>query len=367
MTALSVFCIAVPLIQVIYFLLFFYAFSKKRIKVSVPSIPVSVIVCAQDEEQNLRELVPLLLEQYHLEFEIIIVEDRSNDNSFEYLLEESRKNPMLRIVRVDHKPEHVNGKKYALTLGIRAAKFEWILFTDADCRPSGKHWITDMVKEAGDDTKFVLGYSAYKKLPGGLNTFIRFETLLTGIQYIAYALLGRPYMGVGRNLVYRKSLFLSTKGFHPYMDTTGGDDDLFVNQHATKSNTKVSIGPDSLVYSEPEKSWEGFYIQKLRHLSVGKYYKFSDKLFLALFSITWILTTLVVLPAMYFTPFFYVVLVILGVRWLIMMSVFYKGSRKLGDRFEAWLVPVLDIIYTFYYLVTGLVAFTSKNVRWKKS
>ncbi len=276
MNVLTLFCIAIPLIQVTYFLFFFYAFSKKIAKTVAPVAPVSVIVCAQDEEQNLRELVPLLLEQQHPEFEVIIVEDRSNDNSFEYLLEESKKNPLLKIVRVDHKPGHVNGKKYALTLGIRSAKFDWILLTDADCRPSGNVWIADMVKEADDNTQFVLGFSAYRKLPGLLNSFIRFETLLTGIQYISYALLGRPYMGVGRNLAYRKSLFLSTKGFHPYLDTTGGDDDLFVNQHANKRNTKISIGSDSLVHSAPEQSWHGFYVQKIRHLSVGKYYKRSD-------------------------------------------------------------------------------------------
>lgn len=367
MNALTFFCFAIPLIQVIYFLFFFYAFLKKEAKTSVPAVPVSVIVCAQDEEQNLRELIPLLLEQDHPQFEIIIVEDRSNDNSFEYLLEESGKNPQLKIVRVDHKPDHVNGKKYGLTLGIRAAKFEWILFTDADCRPSGRQWITNMTQEASSDTQFVLGFSAYKKLAGFLNSFIRFETLLTGIQYIAYALLGKPYMGVGRNLAYRKSLFLSSKGFHPYMDTTGGDDDLFVNQHATKLNTKTSIGMGSLVYSSPELSWHGFYIQKLRHLSVGKHYRGSDKFLLGVFSVSWILTSLVVLPAMYFTPFFYPILVVLVVRWLMMIAVFHHASKKLGDPFEAWKIPALDIIYAFYYLVTGLVAMASKNVRWKKS
>jgi len=367
LNTLSLFCFAVPLIQIIYFLFFLYAFSKKREVAANAVVPVSVIVCAQDEEQNLQELVPLLLEQDYPAFEIIIVEDRSNDNSFEFLLEGSKNNSKLRIVRVDHKPERMNGKKYGLTLGIRAAQHEWVLFTDADCRPSGKSWITNMMLRADHSAQFILGFSAYKKLPGFLNSFIRFETLLTAIQYISYAWLGKPYMGVGRNLAYRKSLFLSTKGFHPYMDTTGGDDDLFVNQHATPSNTQVSIGHDSLIYSAPRQSWQEFYVQKIRHLSVGKYYRFSDKILLGLFSLTWILTSLVVLPTMYFTPFFCPILVILVVRWLMMIGAFYQASGKLGDRFEGWMIPVLDIIYAFYYLVTGLMAFTSKKVRWKKS
>ena len=207
-------------------------------------MPVSVIVCAHDEEQNLRDLIPLLLSQNHPDFEIIIVDDRSNDGTFDLLLQETSKDHRLRMVHVNRTPQLFNAKKYALTLGIKAAKYEWLLLTDADCRPDSKNWISSFTKHFSQTTQFVLGFSPYEKRPGILNAFIRFETLMSGIQYLSFASLGIPYMGVGRNLSYRRSKFLAEKGFNNFIKTTGGDDDLFVNQHARKANTAVCIEVD---------------------------------------------------------------------------------------------------------------------------
>jgi len=260
--------------------------------------PVSVIVCAHDEEENLIEQVPLLLQQDYPQFEIIIVEDRCNDGTYDYLLQATKEHERLKMVRVTHKPDHINGKKFALTLGIKAARYDWVLLTDADCRPASTKWISQMTSQFEEPAKIVLGYSPYIKTPGLLNAFIRFESFLTGIQFIGIALLGKPYMGVGRNLAYRKEVFLNAKGFNSHLDVTGGDDDLFVNQHATKENTRVSIGPDALVFSKPKESWTEYFYQKFRHLSVGKLYKFSDKILLGVFSLTWLLTWFLVLQRM---------------------------------------------------------------------
>ncbi len=331
--------------------------------VALPAI--SVIVAAHDEEENLRELVSSLLEQDHPEFEVIIVEDRCNDGTYDYLLGATKQYPRLKMVRVVHKPEHIHGKKFALTLGIKAAKYDWVLLTDADCRPAGKSWITRMSEQAVGPAELVLGFSPYIKHPGLLNSFIRFESFLTGIMFIGLALIGKPYMGVGRNLAYRKSLFLGNKGFNGHLGVTGGDDDLFVNRHASAANTRVCIGVDALVMSKPKTSWAGFYFQKLRHLSVGKHYKFSDKIILGSFSLSWVLTWLLIVPVFIFSPLKDWIAAAFLFRWIALIYLFHAVPRKLGDSFEAWKVPFLDFIYAFYYLVAGLVALVSKKVRWK--
>ncbi|NOT75874.1 MAG: glycosyltransferase [Cyclobacteriaceae bacterium] len=260
------------------------------------------MVCAHDEEENIRQLVPLLLRQDYPNFEVIIVEDRSNDGTYDYLLEATKENSKLKMVRVRHLPEHINGKKFALTLGIKAATNDWVLLTDADCRPTSDLWIQSMASNFQQGKEIVIGYSPYSKEDSYLNSFIRFESLVTAIQFIGWALLGKPYMGVGRNLAYRKDLFLTNKGFNKHLPVTGGDDDLFVNEHATKLNTVVSIGKDSLIPSEPKKTWKAFFYQKLRHLSVGKRYKFSDKILLGIFSLSWVLSWVVVLPLIFILP-----------------------------------------------------------------
>lgn len=352
-------------IQIIYMSLYLYSFLKEQSRTETAPVPVTIIVCAHDEEQNVKELVPLLLNQDYPDFEVIIVEDRSNDGTYEFLYNYSH--PRLRMVRVNDKPEHVAGKKFALTLGVKAARFEWLVFTDADCRPQGDQWLKTMSKQFTSETQLVVGYSPYQKTAGILNSLIRYEALLTAIQYIGMTLMGRPYMGVGRNLAYRKSLFLNNKGFSTHIGIVGGDDDLFVNQTGTGANVKTCVGESSLVFSAPKKSWSEYYVQKIRHLAVGKYYKFSDKVVLGLFNASWIGTWLLLAPALLFSTFTYLVLTAFLLRVILLMGVSLASSRKLGDPFETWKVPFLDFILAIYYLVTGLVALQTNKIRWKKT
>jgi len=365
LSILVLICFVLVGIQILYLSLFLFAFSREDKTVIQKPKPVSVIVCAHDEEQNLKELVPILLAQDHPEFEIIIVEDRSNDGSYDYLLQATQENSRLKMVRVVYKPEHVNGKKFGITLGIRAAKYDWLLFTDADCRPDSQHWITRMTEHYDDHTQFVLGFSPYRKAAGLLNAFIRFESLLTAIQCFGMALLGRPYMGVGRNLAYSKSLFLQSKGFNNYVGVTGGDDDLFVNLHANKLNTQICIGQDATTLSTPKKSWSQFMDQKLRHLFAGKRYKFSDKTILGLFMMSWLLTWFLVFPAIFFIQPFWPLLLLFLLRWGLLAGLLDRASLRLGCEFETWKTPFLDFIFPFYYLVTGLRALVVKSIRWK--
>lgn len=352
--------------QVIYFIILLLSISKKRFNQTVPLKPISVIVCAHDEEQNLRELIPLLLNQQHPEFEVIIVNDRSNDGTYDLLLEETGKHPRLKMVDVKSAPAHVNGKKFGITLGIKAAKYDWIVLTDADCRPNNEQWIRSVSERCSEDKNFVLGYSAYEKQPGFLNLFIRFETLFTAIQYIGYALAGNPYMGVGRNLAYRKAMFLDNKGFSNFLSITGGDDDLFVNQHATAKNTVVNIGCDALVYSFPKTTWREFYRQKVRHLSVGKKYRIKHQFLLALFFITHLLTWFTGIPLLIVYPSAVLwVVSALVFRMLLFSITVHQAAERFGQKFETWAVPLLDFLFVIYYLSTAPVAFLTKKIRWK--
>ena len=366
MQTLFIIFLSAAAIQVIYFAVFLIALSRKRIGETSEPQPVSIIVCAHDEEQNLRELIPVILKQDHPAFELIVVNDRSNDGTFDFLLEETKKQPLLKMVNIESTPAHVNGKKYAITLGIKAAKYDWVLLTDADCRPNSDQWIKFVSQNFSTEKEFTLGYSAYEKKPGFLNLFIRFETLFTAIQYIGWALAGNPYMGVGRNLAYRKSVFLNNKGFNNFLSVTGGDDDLFVNQHATAKNTAAALGADALVYSFPKTTLKEFYRQKVRHLSVGKKYRVKHQLLLAFFFLTHLLTWFLGLPLL--------VIGFSGVIWVASALVFrtllfsitvHQAALRFGQKFESVAVPLLDFLFVIYYLSTAPVALLTKKIRWK--
>jgi cellulose synthase/poly-beta-1,6-N-acetylglucosamine synthase-like glycosyltransferase len=363
-------------IQLVYLFVFLIAFLRKRTEGNEAGVPVSIVVCAHDEANNLKELIPQLLSQNYPQFEVIVVNDRSNDSTFDFLLEETKKDSRLRMVNVKETPERVNGKKYGITLGIKAAAHEWILLTDADCRPGSADWIRSMSRHFGNETDFVLGFSPYISKQGLLNLFIRFETLLTAIQYFAFGWLKNPYMGVGRNLAYRKSLFLKEKGFNNFLHVTGGDDDLFVNMHARGSNTRLQIAPESHMYSVPESNWKSFQKQKVRHLSVGKRYRFSHRFLLGLFGASWIITWLAALILLIWIIVslgesallraeIYLVLAPFVLREILLLLLFRVVLKKASLSFALWTLPILDFIYSIYYLSTGLVALTTKKIRWR--
>ena len=367
MLVLLILFFAAVALQLIFLVTFLVSLTRKTEEKQSTAPPVSLLVCAHDEEENLKQLIPLLLEQQYPQFEIIIVNDRSNDGTFDLLLEETKKDHRLRMVHINRLPDHVDGKKYAITLGIKAATYDWILLTDADCRPESENWILAMSLKFQESTKFVLGFSPYRKVAGFLNLFIRFESLLTAIQYFSFAMLGHPYMGVGRNLAYRKSFFLGKKGFNTIIGVTGGDDDLFVNEHANGNNTAVCLENEATVYSIPKTTWRSFLNQKIRHLAVGKKYRLKHRFFLGLFMLSWVFTWILALLLLVTHPaqVYWVVGPFL-LRSLVVTLLFQFSTKRLGQKFETWTVPFLDFVFSIYYISTGLVALFTKRIQWKK-
>jgi cellulose synthase/poly-beta-1,6-N-acetylglucosamine synthase-like glycosyltransferase len=351
-------------IQIIYFLGLLWAFVRAPERRVQRVLPATLLVCAHNEEANLKALIPLLLAQDHPGLDILIVLDRATDGSRSFLETVVTTHKNVRYLDVTNVPEGVNGKKYGLLQGIREAKHDILLLTDADCRP-GREWASAMISAFDVDTAVVLGYSPYLKTSGFLNTFIRFETLLTGIQYLGLARLGFPYMGVGRNLAYRKSFFTSTNGFDEIMTVTGGDDDLWVNRNARAGHTRVQMGAPSLVWSVPKTSWGQYLHQKMRHLSAGRHYSLASRTLLGVFHVSHILSWLLFAAALTLSPSIPVLILIVFLgRLLLFMVLIVVASKRLGDKFPPWSVILLDFIYVFYYLSTALRALFTKTVQW---
>lgn len=353
-------------IQAIYWLLFAgFIIRHKQPDLEGASLPgISIIVCAYNELENLKKLLPALYSQNHPDFEIVVVNDRSTDGTYEYLLEQSEQNKKLKLVHIERTPAHVNAKKYALTLGIKVAKHEQLVFTDADCQPATGEWASNVAGSFNAQNQFVLGYSQFKAEQGFVNSFSRFETQMTGMLCHSFALAGNPYMGVGRNLGYTKSMFLQNNGFGQFQQVVGGDDDLFVNQYASKANTEVCLGLDALVWSYSKNTVRDYFKQKLRHISVSRYYKSKDKLLLGMYSASHLLfwIAFVILAAsMYFPEIVFGVLII---RMVLNSLIINSISKKFGERIVTWTVPMMDFIYSVYLLIMGFAALSTKKVRW---
>lgn len=346
------FC-GVTFIQLLYhwFLFTKVSFFKPRTKEKSQQHPVSVIVCARDEAANLaKNLAGILVQQYTSTREVIVVNHNSQDET-KYLLEEFKKTfKDLHIVNLAQEAKGIPGKKYPLSIGIKESKHEIVLLTDADCVPSSEHWITKMQDAYHEDTEIVLGYGAYFKRPGLLNKLIRFETFHSALQYFSYALVGMPYMGAGRNLSYKKTLFFKNKGFSSINHVAGGDDDLFINKVATKKNTNVVIEKDAFTLSEPKKSFGDWFRQKNRHYTTSKFYKAKHKFLLGLYSFTHFLFYPLFVASLFFFDWRIVCAVFL-VRLISQAFTFYKAMQKLDEKdlFPWWWL--FDIWMFFYYFI----------------
>jgi len=357
------------IVQLLVYLLLFTRLAAYR-QPETDSIawrPVSVIIAARDEARNLKKFLPSILEQDYPEFEVIVIDDQSEDGTGELLEEFQARYPRLKVVTIT---EHVNefaGKKLALTLGIKAAQNEILLLTDADSVPVSNQWIRRMAEGYKDaNTEIVLGFSPYKVKPSLINLFIQFDTFYTALQYFSFTLAGMPYMGVGRNLSYKRTLFFKSKGFAPFLKVSSGDDDLFVNHNATLNNVAIQLHEESFVLSKPKKSWIDWIGQKKRHLRTGKYYKGQHKSWLGMI---WILNVgfyaAVILGIIFINPF-WIALAVYGLRVIIQTLIMYLALKKLKMA-RIWLAtPLLDLIYQLIYMpVMGFLGmFTKKRKSW---
>ncbi|AEI47213.1 glycosyl transferase family 2 [Runella slithyformis DSM 19594] len=374
-TLLGLFAVLV-LVQLYYIL---FVFTKLLFRQSLDEKKtwpaVTVVVCAHNELENLRELLPMLNEQDYPHYEVVVMDDRSVDGTVVFAETESNAWSHVRFIHIKREYDHVTPKKYAVTTAIRNAAHEVILLTDADCRPTTDQWIKGMAAHLTEEKQIVLGFSPYEKRSGLLNRLIRFETFYAAVQYLSLALAGKPYMAVGRNLMYRKELFMQNKGFYTHLRVTGGDDDLLMNEIATGQNTAVCLDADTFMVSIPKTTWGDWYRQKKRHLSVSKYYKTGNKLRLAALSGTHVLGWLLFLGLLvggalnYKTLLGYLIVAgsIFGVRLLAQWIVLGLASRTLHRSVGWFAIPLMDKTLFIYYFCMSFIMWYNrrKKVRWR--
>ena len=359
--------IIVVCIQLLYYGLLFlkFAFAKPK-KVTRKKISVSVLICAKNEAENLKQFLPLILEQKYPNFEVILINDVSNDNTLEVMEDFKNKYDNIKIVNIKPIEAFWGSKKYALTLGIKAASNNFLLFTDADCKPLSKYWIKEMSAQFSNSKSIVLGYGAYKKKKNSLiNKLIRFETLLTAIQYFSYAKIGIPYMGVGRNLAYRKETFFNANGFMSHMNVRSGDDDLFVNQVANSKNTAICFTKNSITESLPETSFKSWFNQKKRHVSTAKHYKPLHKFLLSIFYLSQFLFWSLSIILISFLFHWKIVITLFTLRILIQYISIGISAKKLNENDTIVILPFLDLFLVFSQLVIFISNLVSKPNHWK--
>jgi glycosyltransferase involved in cell wall biosynthesis len=349
------------LIQVIYYLALYNrirahnkAVRRKRLSFSEVLSPLSVVIYAKNETENLRNFLPSVLEQDYPEFEVIVVDDGPTEETEELLSLLARDYPHLHRSFTPENSRYISHKKLALTLGIKASKYDWLVFTEANCQPKSKNWLRLMARNFTPDTDIVLGYSGYERMKGWMHKKIAFDSLFTAMRYLGYALARKPYMGIGRNMAYRKELFFQQKGYSAHLNLQRGDDDLFVNQIATKKNTRVETDVNATVRIRPIQHKTDWREEKVSYMATSQYYKGSQRYVLGFETFTRILFYLAVIATITvgFLDKHWQVAGIGGFLWLVrymIQSIIINNTAKaVGEsRRYYFTLPVFDILQLF--------------------
>ena len=361
------FCIII-VIQIVFYLFLFgkFSFSKSEIQ-NDNSFPISIIICAKNEEKNLTRFLPSIADQNYPKFEIVLVNDASEDNTLEVMqnfknnFSTNKRN--IQIITVDK--ENSKGKKNALTLGINSAKYNHLLLTDADCKPNSNDWIKEIISNFSNEKTVVLGYGAYRKIKKSfLNKIIRFETLLTAIQYFSYAKIGKAYMGVGRNIAYNKDEFIKAKGFLNHNSILSGDDDLFINQITTTKNTSICFNKNSFTISEPKTNFKVWLNQKRRHITTSSHYKILHKLVLGIFYVSQILFWSLAFILLILKIYLPLTILLIFIRLFIWYLIIFKSANKLNEKDLIVFAPIYEISIIFIQLYIFIQNLISSPKHW---
>lgn len=361
----------VSLVGLLFYYLFFFlrvAISKSRHAEPLPadSLPaVSVIICARNEVDNIMEHLPKILKQNYPNFEVIVVNDVSWDGTADELAEMQKTNSHLQVVEIGEHIQHRPGKKFPLTLGIKKAKHQHLVFTDADCIPAGEDWLVHLVSSFGDSKEIVLAPAPLLPTKGLLNALSRFETLLTGSFFLSFALAGIPYMGVGRNLAYRRAAYDRVGGFKKHYHIMSGDDDLFVQDAANRENVAVCLNRQALVYSHSAKTWNAWWLQKRRHYSTAPHYRKSIKLLLALYPFflgVFLMASIWLLVYEKTRP---IAMALIGLKLMSQIVIFRLVFSVQSDRWLWLFSPFLEVLLLANQLFLTIVGWVSKKSRWK--
>lgn len=325
--------------------------------------PISIIIAARNESDNLYENLPYILTQDYPEFEVIIVNNQSVDDSTWLLKALCLQHKNLRVVEIAKNKHLLPGKKLPITLGVKGAKYENMLFTDADCRPASNHWLRIMAGSFSEKKEIVLGYAPYYKTKGIINKIIRFDTAFIGVSYLSLALVKLPYMGVGRNLAYSKKVFDTVRGFKSHYSLPSGDDDLFIQEAAVNENYTIQLSPDSFCFSMPATTWKSWIRQKTRHYTTSSRYNFIKKALLGIYPIsllmTWISFVILLSNANWWIIGLIIFSTLLIIKWLVQG----KCLRKLNEKRFAVAFPLWDLGHA---LLMPIMYNFSDHKRYKK-
>ncbi len=353
------------LIQLVYFWFFFsrLAFLKQQSHAGAGQPPVSVVLTASNQYEALSKNLPLLFEQDYPDFEVVVVNDNSDDDTDELLKTFAGKFPALRVVELTQSLNWFRGRKFPLSLGIKSAAHQLLLLTDANCTPEGPQWLQQMTSAFEGHTEMVLGYATCRT-GSHINSWLRFTAFYDAIFFLSAALAGIPFKGSGRNLSYKKALFYSHKGFSSHYTINAGDDELFVNKAATRRNVSVKVGSGAQVAFTKSSGFGTWLKSEKTRLQIRRYFKFRHRLLLHVFNLSNFLVYALLLFLLISGIQPLLVAGAFALRLLSQLLIFGLAQKRLTEKKLLLLSPVYEIFLILIDLCLWLMLIFTRKNKW---
>ena len=357
-------------IQIIYYLFVYaqVAFYKQKNNQSQSYPPVSIIICAKNEEENLRRFLPQVLEQQYPEFEVVIVNDCSENDTESYITNLQKKYSNIKYTFIKDDPKFKHGKKLAVTIGIKAARYNHFVFIDADCYPETKSWLSSICTQFNEKTQIVLGYGGYEPQQGFLDKLVRYDTFFIAVNYLSFARIGLPYMGVGRNMAYSRAAYEQSSKFTKHYHILSGDDDLFICEVGRKNNTQIELSGMGFTRSAQVNTFSEWCSQKKRHLTTAGSYRFIHQLLLTLepFSRIVMYVAIILYALLLGTTYVYVLISLVAVRFLLFFIIHNLNMNRLRESKLLVYSPIFDVLLPFVLTILMIQnKLNTRKRRWK--
>ena len=278
---------SVTLLLLLYYFVLYgrFVFRKEKKTVPVEDLPpVSVVMAVRDESHLLIKSLPVLLSQDYPNYEVVVVNDNSIDETAQLVTDFKTTYPNLHYVDLTSSISNIRGRKFPLALGIKAAKNEIVVLTDASSIPASPYWLQHIAGRFTRKTRVVYGGVSVFRKPGFLNALMRYDAVRSLVLAFSYTLSGMPVMANGRNLAYTRSLFLKNKEtFVSQPRMPYGDDDIFMNKVASSLDCDVEPDPDAMV-SQNGLTPKRWFNQKKASFVTRSYYSFRSRFLLKMYN-----------------------------------------------------------------------------------
>jgi len=366
------FYLALALVFAVLFIisiLFLFLFTgrilfRKKIQHSTAA-PLSLIYTVRNEETRLKNNMAPVLSINGVDFEVIVVDDFSQDNSFQVLGMLRGRSDRLKVSTLQQETRF--STKMAQNLALKAASFEWILTVPISYENASIEWISGISNALDFNKTVVLSYCSAQNSGGFINRIYRIENYLSFTKSVGYILNNFPFVYSEENVAFQKKKYFEIGGHGLKISEQYANLELLINFFIRKKTTSILFESVTAIKKTEDLIWNDYLDILKKSLRIEKHLSGSKKAMLAFDEITKLLfppvTVVVIILLFDLWPLFSALLLIMFIARLVIIKIMQNrlNERKIfiSSLLYDLIVPYFKLFYRWYFNNRG------QKQKWK--